>query len=123
MTPESQRIAIAEACGYSIGEKAQNGIVEVLKNGKFQTCFTGKRIANPTLSDALEKKCLPNYLNDLNAMREAEKVLTATEQQDEYCRRLAFVCWGDFRQNFILIHATATQRAQAFLMTLGLWTK
>ncbi len=51
---------------------------------------------------------LPDYLNDLNAMHEAEKVLQG-EQLTEYVER--WVEWN----------STAAQRAEAFLRTLGPW--
>jgi hypothetical protein len=57
----------------------------------------------------------PNYLNDLNVMHEAEKVLT-DEQWDTYCYRLDGV--GGMRH---CTHATASQRAEAFLRTIGKW--
>jgi len=54
-----------------------------------------------------------DYLNDLNAMHEAEKVLTA-KQKGRYAHLLTGSCGRAW-------DATATQRAQAFLKTLGLW--
>jgi hypothetical protein len=55
---------------------------------------------------------LPDYLNDLNAMHEAEKVLTA-DQWFEYDRLMPL-------RDPQKIHATAAQRAEAFIKTLGL---
>jgi transcriptional regulator of NAD metabolism len=62
-------------------------------------------------------------------MHEAEKVLTP-EQQQTYVDHLADVCevyidhdvggWGDFCA-FAVFHATAAQRAEAFLRTIGKW--
>jgi hypothetical protein len=65
----------------------------------------------------------PDCLNDLNAMHEAEKVLTQ-KQSDEYRINLTLLChyqshavWrGD-------VHATAAQRAESFLRTIGKWVK
>ncbi len=56
---------------------------------------------------------LPDYLGDLNAMHEAEKVLTGI-QLAEYSIWLQKIEDYDFL-------ATAAQRAEAFLKTLGLW--
>lgn len=60
---------------------------------------------------------LPDYLNDLNAMHEAEKVL-----------HLEIGLWGGYcgflvKDNtwFSAVGATASQRAEAFLKTLNLW--
>ena len=60
----------------------------------------------------------PDYLNDLNAMHEAEKVLT-NEHWETYAGHLA-----ELHQplaSFRFLHATAAQRAEAFLRTLNLW--
>jgi hypothetical protein len=54
-----------------------------------------------------------NYCADLNAMHEAEKVLSST-QQDEY-----WDCLIDEGVDYLF--ATARQRAEAFLKTLGKW--
>jgi hypothetical protein len=57
---------------------------------------------------------IPDYSTDLNAMHEAEKGL---ENPDCYEKWLADVCGG----TSYLFHATAQQRAEAFLKTLGKW--
>jgi len=82
MTPDQQRIAIAEACGRDLDP------------------------------------------NDLNAMHEVEKTLKE-KQRSKYSLALAHVLdtapnvdWAD---QFLNIHATAAQRAEAFLKTIGEW--
>ena len=62
---------------------------------------------------------LPDYLKDLNAMHEAEKVLTF-DQQTEYIGWLARMN-KDKYFNFGLAHMSASQRAEAFGKTLNLW--
>ncbi len=68
----------------------------------------------------------PNYLNDLNAMHEAEKMLTE-EQQDDYVIHLTDsiseeVCDLQPRVGeWLLATATAAQRAEALLKTIGEW--
>ena len=59
---------------------------------------------------------LPDYLSDLNAMHEAEKVLTAV-QRAQYIQELERICEYD------ICFATASQRAEAFIRTLNLWPK
>lgn len=56
----------------------------------------------------------PNYCGDLNAMHEAEKVFDCPELYDG---NLIKVCGGVQ----YMWHATARQRAEAFLRTLGKW--
>jgi hypothetical protein len=59
----------------------------------------------------------PDYLNDLNAMHEAERTMGDPQLWDEYQSYLS-----DAMRNIGWIyHATAAQRAEAFLKTLNLW--
>ena len=115
MKPEQQRIAIAEVCGWTEIEPC--------------TCCDGvSRGYEPT--PGAHKKHLPNYLNDLNAMHEAEKRLKYS-QRENYAESLYHVIpqaittsddgEHDFDGYFNLIHATASQRAEAFLRTIGKW--
>jgi hypothetical protein len=72
-----------------------------------------------------ETQCvIPNYCNDLNAMHEAEKVLSAT-QRIIYADQLCIIWTGrDDRAIpiwFWINEATARQRAEAFLRTIGKW--
>jgi hypothetical protein len=96
MTPDEQRIAIAEACGWVahswVGYKGR----------KCQGWLNTKT--------NLRSLHLPDYLTDLNAMHEAEKVLTP-EQRDTYCDHLG----GSLSA---CAFATAAQRAEAFCRTL-----
>lgn len=113
MSPEAQRIAIAEACGW----------MEIRQC----TCKRTPR-GNYKQDGIVRSEHLPDYLNDLNAMHEAEKVLnppasgcltdasTHSKEWLEYSNQLAWVCpMGTW------IRATAAQRAEAFLRTLGKW--
>jgi hypothetical protein len=61
---------------------------------------------------------LPKYANDLNAMHEAEQVLT-DDQYFDYCRkRLPSAQKSEIAQGRT---ATARQRAEAFLRAIGKW--
>jgi hypothetical protein len=62
-----------------------------------------------------EQPEIPDYANDLNAMHEAEETL-GPEQARQYHNRLGRTgaVW--------LWHATARQRCEAFLRTIGKWT-
>lgn len=57
-----------------------------------------------------------NYTHDLNAMHEAEKVLSDDQLNIFYPRQLG--AWVNTTKP---IYATARQRAEAFLRTLGKW--
>lgn len=58
----------------------------------------------------------PDYCTDLNAMHEAEKTLTDDQREVFYPRNL-----GAWQRPFNVIYASARQRAEAFLRTLGKW--
>ena len=108
MTEEQQRIAIAEFRGWTeISIRCMWG----LPPGEFD-CGT---------EDCL--KHLPDYLNDLNAMHEAEKMLDAN-QRTTYRAHLAcmFTDHPDDGMRFA-ITATAAQRSEAFLRTIGKWVE
>lgn len=112
MTEEAQRIAIAEACGWTDIEGG--------------TGFP----PGPSFRYADNLLRLPNYPSDLNACHEMEKVLRNDQfHYTAYWRSLFKVVagkkWtGDIGYfYFDLIHATAAQRCEAFLRTLNLWTK
>jgi hypothetical protein len=67
-------------------------------------------------------ECIPDYLNDLNAMHEAETVMT-DQQRTSYLDKLYEVCnpHSMLNDDWNLTCATAAQRAEAFLKTLNLW--
>ena len=111
MTPEAQRIAVAEFCGWLITRLSSHGRI---------TGFPPKNRIPGKIYD------IPDYLNDLNAMREAELKLTG----DQWRILLGFLngkttiprlmsmdefhkCWN----------ATALQRAEALLRTIGKWVE
>lgn len=115
MTPEEQRIAIAEACGWVVWKKG----VEPCK-AKPQGIETIWQLGS--VLSILED--LPDYLNDLNAMDEAEMTLWHAPHDallpDEYIKALRKVCQ---RASHYPEVATATLRAEAFLRTLNLYTE
>ena len=114
MDKDLQRIKIAEACGW-IKEPDPFGI----RKFRWVRSYGDHRVANWIAE-------LPDYLNDLNAMHEAEKLLKTTDQQNRYYAEIAEITWGCEKTGnrqvvFNQLTATASQRAEAFLRTLGLW--
>jgi hypothetical protein len=102
MTPEAQRIAIAEACGW--------------KPNPFEMDMCGQVFPQSP----------PDYLNDLNAVHDfvsqkfKSKFMLA---EYEYMLR---ACLADGRPTFEvagyeLANATAAQKAEASLKALNLW--
>lgn len=106
MTPEQQRIAIAEACGW----------YDLVKQ---DVSLFGKHEPESQKTFELD---VPDYLNDLNAMHEAEKVLTTEQYADEFIYHLGCVFVdNDLYVIAKAVHATAARRAEAFLRALNLW--
>lgn len=99
LTNEQKRIKIAEACGWTQHSDGYWSHLTLTPRG------------------SVSASALPDYLNDLNAMHEAERVLDGS-QIDEYKHRLKIVVTDKER---ISQCATATQRAEAFGRTLNLW--
>ncbi len=110
MKPEQQRIAIAEACGYVKTETWR------WNQAKTEREYYWK---NPDRSRQ-DVSYLPNYLNDLNAMHEAEMTLTDKQHCIFYTR---LITQFHHPREHRFCSATATQRAEAFLRTLNLWTE
>ena len=110
MNTEQQRIRIAEACGY------------VWDNGRIGVCGWWTDPSGLVVScgqnklKAMSQLLIIDYLNDLNAMHEAELALGL--KYDQWTRELRGVCE---RERRCVESATAALRAEAFLKTLGLW--
>jgi len=118
--PEAQRIAIAEACGVTIREEQDGSGLWSAEGPRWSSYKTGLSLNHA------QRVSLPDYLNDLNAMHEAEKGLTP-EQRDTYICHLGTVVghWDIFEDIGAvdaIATATAAQRAEAFLRTIGKWT-
>ncbi len=108
MKTTDQRIAIAVACG--------------LKPCSYHGVHHTHQLSECTRWECSD--AIPDYLNDLNAMHEAEKTLTM-EQGWKYLNQIALLQdskdASDFMNHFCW-HSPAAQRAEAFLKTLNLWT-
>lgn len=114
MNQEKQRIAIAEACGWR----------------KVREC--GARYERGELGHVHGIFDLPDYLNSLDAIHEAEIWLAEHSNgtfANDYPMVLEHIVDPDHPllgsradpDRFDLYCATASQRAEAFLKTLGLW--
>ena len=112
MNKEQQRIAIAKACGWTeISPRMTWGLPPNVEDDGTENCL----------------KQIPDYLNDLNAMREAEQTLWEKDwtSRHDFVDKLARIMsptHGYHQQSGLdLLDATAAQRAEAFLRTLNLW--
>ena len=105
MSPRRQQLIIAKACGIT-------GIVGVTGRGLVYGVRTERGV---------EERRVPDYLHDLNAMNEAEKIivgsgLAGSNVDVVYHRELQRLCFDK-----LIWHATAAQRAEAFLRCIGKW--
>jgi len=124
MSPEKQRIAIAEACGWTLEEPDDFTGKNTSPQGQVysqQIRYGFKSNMNHT--DRFSG--VPDYLKDLNAMHKVEKTLD-TDQKNEYINILHHICWieeseNDLDLDFAWCSATSAQRAEAFLKTIGKW--
>jgi hypothetical protein len=82
----------------------------------------GSPARNPSEAD-YGFETLPDYLTDLNAMHEAEKVLDENQWRTYGDLLVAKIkpYAGPGLWNHRHVHATPAQRAEAFLRTLGKW--
>lgn len=104
MNTEQKRIKIVEACGWRYLDSRPGYPRGIAKDGVTHE--------------------LPDYFNDLNAMHEAEKVLTEKGVNTwwayvDHLNRNNPTPFG----HETAVHATAAQRAEAFGLTLNLWEK
>jgi hypothetical protein len=102
MTKQEQRIAIAvRHLGF-----------RPIKGEKVSDCGHFTMLT----ADGNHLAFCPDYLNDLNAMRDAEKMIQKNpDHVFDYMDNLEQVT------SFVPHFATAAQRAEAFLKTLNLW--
>jgi hypothetical protein len=113
MSPEAQRIAIAEACGFTDVRMEEWENVDI----ESRSIAYGTELQG-TLNG--ERKFVPDYLNDLDAMHEAEGSLSDPAKRT-YINALVLVVNESEWSKWPTAHATAAQRAEAFLRTLNLW--
>ena len=120
MTPEEQRIAIAGACGYINARYNQLGTCIASTGTRKEGGFWGE--------------CgVPDYINDLNAIREAEMLLVGTkipEREWAYCimESCCYYPVGSivpYNQQLIFLAkvcmASPQERCVALLKCLELW--
>ncbi len=99
MTDEQINKVIAEACGWEClaPDVWHHGIVGYSKD-----------------THGIVRSRIPDYCSDLNAMHEAEKTLSE-DQMWIMARKI------ELNEDRWYFHASARQRAEAFLRTLGKW--
>ncbi len=114
MNETKQKIAIAEFCGWKFHDHPDviNATKSFISTRKELWCMDPK-------GELCWVHDLPDYLNDLNALHEAELMLmdqtpigeTTLEEYEDYISLNADFAW----------HATATQKAEALLRVTENW--
>ena len=109
MSPEAQRIAIAEVCGW---KRHADGV------GFYQGEFHAFKTSYGC----------PDYLNDLNALHEAEKFLNNKASIQSYLENIIVNVLeehaqgdGSLEETWLVCQASAKLRAKSFLQTFGKW--
>ena len=114
MTNEEKRIAIAEICGWQI-------------IGRPDQYDPPKGFPSGVLMTAKNVQDVPDYLNDLNAMHDAENEVFKRNMQGTWLAAMVEIAsgetgihWSDYADCPEMAHTTAAQRGDAFLMTFGI---
>ena len=136
MTPEEQRIAIAELCGWSrqrerIYEEDEFGTWKHRLGSKGEYLYWWRYTKPNGETFTSEHNAYPDYVNNLNAIHEAEKLLIGNISllQSEYT---AIICeLTGISDRFMeecyhksiraVCFAPAKVKAEALLKTLGHW--
>jgi len=105
MTNEQINIAIAEACGWEPRKDTDGNIIAWQSPGAYR---------------AFSPDDLPDYCNDLNAMRDAWLSLSE-EDKFVFDKELQRIILKAKDGQYWLTNATALQRAEAFLRVFGKW--
>lgn len=114
MTDQQINQTIAEACGWRWEARMKGSI----------------KVWNRPPNYVFHDDELPNYSHDLNAMHEAESRFKTSTEQMLYAAKILWVRGqgdlfeaGDLNVDhcWIAAKATARQRAEAFLRTIGKW--
>lgn len=114
MTDEEIRIAVARACGWTLENTGE--------------CRAWHK------DGVMAEEAPPDYHTDLNAMHEAEGLVIEPHDMVNYAVTIRDVCrrdwialgkrvleFNEYQWMYSDIHATARQRAEAFLRVKGLW--
>lgn len=109
MTPEEQRIAIAERCGWKWNDET----IFAPDGGRYAKFAPAGR--------QLFFDVIPDYLNNLNASHEAETQFVNAPNWQRYKSTLQAIVKNSGGSEAYYCHATAAQRAEAFLKTIGKW--
>lgn len=116
MDSNQKRIKIAEACGW------KNCGFGTSDEGEF--CLMG---CPPFPAGDVwgSRHYIPDFFNDLNACRSMEALIydlpDKSAEWSDYLDYLTYLCSPVFQNTEQAVHASASQRSEAFGTILGLW--
>lgn len=128
LTEQEKRVLIAKAQGFTVRYNSGKDLFELID--------PGGNWKHPYDAEGSESHCWnysPDYFHDLNAMYEAEKMIDAmpVDTRSLWLDYLGLCCeWPKtnnaaelrFEISYLIARSTAAQRAEAFGLTLKLWT-
>lgn len=106
LTMKEQRIKVAELCGWK--REPWDSMAPNLDR------WTHPDYPSTNVSGT---RALPDYLNDLNAMHEAEKLIPQ-ELKQEWSSKLYWLLYTNPPKLWRVSQATAAERAEAFVLTM-----
>jgi hypothetical protein len=109
MTPEQINVAIAESVGWEI-EEVGNAVFVIPPKNTIGTGYCDVCKDHPLII-----KLIPNYHGDLNAIFGVWMTLTQLEKFSKHLDRITA------REGNWIVLATAQQRCEAYLRTIGKW--
>lgn len=124
MTPEQQRIKVAELAGWR-DVRVRVGLISGYPEDRTVVGIPPEKVG---INNRGYREEVPDFLNDLNAVHEAEKLLDYNnlDQIGDYMAHLTYamsafnMSWmlTFDKANWMLTFATAAQRAEAFVLTM-----
>lgn len=122
MTKQEINIAIAKERGFTVAFRGEEHWMS------FELKSAEGKVVKCTNSEDMAWKCAPDYTIDLNAMHEAECSLRQNQFHCvHYPHELFKVITGHKWEAdmgyffFVIVNATAIQRAEAYLRVKGKW--
>jgi len=107
MNPSEINKRIAIACGWTVIKESCSDRI-------------GRFLAGYSPTDKENWVQIPNYHGDLNAMHEAESMLSDVISIKSYCHHLTSQAHPEYATEH-LVRCSAADKAEAFLRTIGQW--
>lgn len=133
MNKSDQIIAIAQQLGWKLRYQNRGGypLLESKPKGFYWEVWIPPKDWHSTKQGKLcyssnSEPWPENYPECLNACHEMEKLLNTTDLQNKYQSEILEISHGDYERKdnqnvFNQLTATASQRCEAFLKTIGKW--